>query len=102
METSIEKRNNDLNQSMLSVSSRVRTLENRSNELKVKLTECESSCQGVSNLFDQVEKQCKTNTRNIIHFDSRIKKARRKTRCPTSYSTSRRIRRDQIIKRKRT
>ena len=59
MESNIEKRIDDLNQSMLSVSSRVRTLENRSNELKAKITECESSCQGVSNLFDQVEKQCK-------------------------------------------
>jgi hypothetical protein len=46
--------------------------------LKAKITECESSCQGVSNLFDQVEKQCKTNTRNIIHFDSRIKKLEEK------------------------
>ena len=78
METNIEKRIDDLNQSMLSVSSRVRTLENRSNELKAKITECESSCQCVSNLFDQVEKQCKTNTRNIIHFDSRIKKLEEK------------------------
>jgi hypothetical protein len=78
METNIEKRIDDLNQSMLSVSSKVRTLENRSNELKAKVTECESSCQGVSNLFDQVEKQCKTNTRNIIHFDSRIKKLEEK------------------------
>ena len=75
IETNIEKRIDDLNQS---VSSRVRTLENRSNELKAKLTKCESSCQGVSNLFDQVEKQCKTNTRNIIHFDSRIKKLEEK------------------------
>jgi hypothetical protein len=33
METNIEKRIDELNQSMLSVSSRVRTLENRSNEL---------------------------------------------------------------------
>jgi chromosome segregation ATPase len=74
METNIEKRIDDLNQYMLSVSSRVRTLENRSNELKAKLTECKSSYQGVSNLFDQVEKQCKTNTRNIINFDSRMKK----------------------------
>jgi hypothetical protein len=39
METNIEKRIDDLNQSMLSVSSRVRTLENRSNELKAKITE---------------------------------------------------------------
>jgi hypothetical protein len=43
------------------------------------LTECESSCQDVSNLFDQVEKQCKTNTKNIIHFDSRIKKLEEKS-----------------------
>jgi chromosome segregation ATPase len=78
METNIKKCIDDLNQSMLSVSSRVRTLENRSNELKVKLTECESSYHGVSNLVDQVEKQCKTNTRNIIHFDSRIKKLEEK------------------------
>jgi hypothetical protein len=41
METNIEKRIDDLNQSMLSVSPRVRPLENRSNELKAKLTECE-------------------------------------------------------------
>ena len=41
METNIEKRIDDLNQSMLSVSSRVRTLDNRSHELKAKLTECE-------------------------------------------------------------
>ena len=41
METNIEKRIDDLNQSMLSVSPRVRPLENRSNELKTKLTECE-------------------------------------------------------------
>ena len=40
METNIEKRIDDLNQSMLSVSSRVRTLE-LSNKLKAKLTECE-------------------------------------------------------------
>ena len=37
METNIEKRIDDLNQSMFSVSSRVRTLENRSNELKAKI-----------------------------------------------------------------
>jgi BMFP domain-containing protein YqiC len=37
METNIEKRIDELNQSMLSVSSRVRTLENRSNELKAKI-----------------------------------------------------------------
>ena len=40
METNTEKRIDDLNQSMLSVSSRVRTLE-LSNKLKAKLTECE-------------------------------------------------------------
>ena len=39
-----------------------------------KLLECESNNQGVSNLFDEVEKQTKTNTRNIIHQDIRIKK----------------------------
>ena len=37
METNIEKRIDDLNQSMLSVSSRVRILENRPNELKAKI-----------------------------------------------------------------
>jgi DNA repair exonuclease SbcCD ATPase subunit len=78
METNIEKRIDDLDQYMLSVASRVNTLENRSNELKAKLTECKSSYKGVSNLFDQVEKQCKTNTRNIINFDSRIKKLEEK------------------------
>ena len=48
------------------------------NELKAKLIECKSSYQDVSNIFDQVEKQCITNTRNIIHFDSRITKLEEK------------------------
>jgi chromosome segregation ATPase len=99
METNIEKRIDDLNQSMFSVSSRVITLENRSNELKAKLTECESSCQGVSNLVDQVEKQYRTNIRNIIHFDSRIKKLEDK---PVVQPVIQPVRRNQIIKRKRT
>jgi chromosome segregation ATPase len=59
---------------MLSVSSRVRSLETQTTELNKKLLECETSCQGVSNLFDEVEEQTKSNTRNIIHHDSRIKK----------------------------
>jgi septal ring factor EnvC (AmiA/AmiB activator) len=33
-----------------------------------------SSCQGISNLFDNADKQIKTNTRNIIHQDQRLKK----------------------------
>jgi hypothetical protein len=36
--------------------------------------ECESSCQAMSNLFDNADKQIKTNTRNIIHRDQRLKK----------------------------
>jgi hypothetical protein len=42
-----------------------------STDLTVKVTECESSCQGVSNIFDNADKQIKTNTRNIIHQDQR-------------------------------
>ena len=73
MEDNIEKRIDDLNQSMLSVSARVRTLENNTDEMNKKLVECETSCQGLSNLFDKADSQIKLNTRNIIHQDSRIK-----------------------------
>jgi len=68
---------------MLSVSSRVRSLETRTTELNKKLLECETSCQGVSNLVDEVEKQTKTNTRNIIYHDSRIKKLETLEKQPT-------------------
>lgn len=59
---------------MLSVSSIVRSLETQTTELNKKLLEYESNSQGFSNLFDEVEKQTKTNTRNIIHQDIRIRK----------------------------
>lgn len=74
MEKNMDSRINELHQSMLSVSSRVRSLETQTTELNKKLLECETSCQGVGNLFDEVEEQTKSNTRNIIHHDSRIKK----------------------------
>jgi hypothetical protein len=74
METRMIKSVDDLKKEILSVSVRVRKLENLSTNLTVKVTECESSCQGVSNLFDNADKQIKTNTRNIIHQDQRLKK----------------------------
>ena len=74
MEKNIDNGINEFHQSMLSVSSRVRSLETLTTELNEKLLECESNNQGVSNLFDEVEKQTKTNTRNIIHQEIRIKK----------------------------
>ena len=74
METTMIKSVDDLKKEILSVSGRVRKLENLSTDLTVKVTECESSCQGVSNLFDNADKQIKTNTRNIIHQDQRLRK----------------------------
>ena len=72
METTMIKSVDDLKKEILSVSGRVRKLENLSTDLIVKVTECESSCQGGSNLFDNADKQIKTNTRNIIHQDQRL------------------------------
>ncbi|VDI31905.1 Hypothetical predicted protein [Mytilus galloprovincialis] len=60
METSMEKRLDDLKQDFLTVSARVRTLENQASDVNKKLSDCETSCQGVSNLFDQVSGQVKT------------------------------------------
>lgn len=74
METSMEKRLDDLKQDFLTVSARVRTLENQASDFNKKLSDCETSCQGVSNLFDQVSGQVKTNRRNINNHDTRIKK----------------------------
>ncbi|VDI44432.1 Hypothetical predicted protein [Mytilus galloprovincialis] len=74
METSMEKRLDDLKQDFLTVSARVRTLENQASDVNKKLSDCETSCQGVSNLFDQVSGQVKTNRRNINNHDTRIKK----------------------------
>jgi hypothetical protein len=56
----------------LSVSVKVRTLENNMTEFSKKMTECETSCQGLSSLFDKADKQIKLNTRNLIHQDQRI------------------------------
>jgi hypothetical protein len=74
METTMIKGVDDLKKEILSVSVRVRKLENLSTDLTIKVTECESSCQGVSHRFDNVDKQIKTNTRNIIHHDQRHNK----------------------------
>ncbi|CAC5409212.1 unnamed protein product [Mytilus coruscus] len=61
METNMEKRLDDLKQKFLTVSARVRTLENQASDFIKKLSDFETSCQGVSNLFDQVTGQVKTN-----------------------------------------
>lgn len=72
MEKNIEKRLDGIKQEILSVSGRVRTLENQATEFHKKLSDCETSCQGVSNLFDKANAQIKQNTRNIIHQNTRI------------------------------
>lgn len=79
METSMEKRLDDLKQDFLTVSARVRTLENQASDFNKKLSDCETSCQGVSNLFDQVNGQVKTNRRNVNNHDMRIKKLEENT-----------------------
>jgi chromosome segregation ATPase len=63
----------------LAVSASVRFLEDKVTNFRKKLTECENSCQGVNNLFDQADSQIKHNTRNIIHQDTRIKKLEEKS-----------------------
>lgn len=78
METNIEKRLDDLKQNFLAISARVRTLETKASDFSRKLTECENSCQGVSNLFDKVNGQVQANTRNIINQDIRIRKLEEK------------------------
>ena len=90
METNIDKRIDELKQSMLSVSARVRELETLTKDMKMKASECESSCNGVSNLFDKIEEQTKKvenqtklNTRNLIQQDTRIKKLEEQPRVQT-------------------
>ena len=75
---------------MLSVSARVRELDTSTNDMKMKISECESSCNGVSNLCDKfeeqtkkVEIQTKLNTRNLIQQDNRIKKLEEQPRVQT-------------------
>ncbi|CAC5397949.1 unnamed protein product [Mytilus coruscus] len=79
METNMEKRLDDLKQDFLTVSARVRTLENQASDFIKKLSHCETSCQGVSNLFDQVTGQVKTNRRNINNHGTRNKKLEENT-----------------------
>ena len=74
MEKNLGKRLDDMKADLPAVSARVRSLEDKVTNFRKKLTECENSCQGVSNLFDQADSQIKHNTRNIIHQDTRIKK----------------------------
>ena len=72
METNIDKRLDELKQAYLSVSAKLRALENGLSEFNKKMTECETSCQGLSNLFDKADRQIKLNTRNLILQDQRI------------------------------
>lgn len=72
MESKMDKRLEELKQAYLSVSAKVRTLENDMTEFSKKMAECEMSCQGLSNLFDKTDKQIKLDTRNLIHQDQRI------------------------------
>ena len=73
MEKNMGKRLDDMKADFLAVSARVRSLEDKVTNFRKTLTECENSCQGVNNLFDQADSQIKHNTRNIIHQDTRIK-----------------------------
>jgi hypothetical protein len=75
---------------MLSVSARVRELDTLPNDMKMKISECESSCNGASNLCDKIEEQTKKveiqtklNTRNLIQQDNRIKKLEEQPRVQT-------------------
>ena len=72
MESKMDKRLEELKQAYLSVSAKVRTLENNMIEFSKKMAECEMSCQGLSNLFDKADEQIKLNTRNLIQQDQRI------------------------------
>ena len=78
MEKNMGKRLDDMKADFLAVSARVRSIEDKVTNFRKTLTECENSCQGVSNLFDQADSQIKHNTRNIIHQDTRIKKLEEK------------------------
>ena len=78
MEINVDKRLEGLKQYFLSVSSRVRSLENKVSDFNKKISECETSCQGVSDLFDEMDHRVKCNTRNVIHHDIRIKKLEEK------------------------
>lgn len=73
MESKMVKNINELKSETLAISGRVRRLEGQTSEIAKKVTECESSCQGVSNLFDKLDRQIKLNARNIILQDARIK-----------------------------
>jgi archaellum component FlaC len=78
MEKNMGKRLDDMKADFLAVSARVRSLKDKVTNFRKTLTECENSCQGVNNLFDQADSQIKHNTRNIIHQDTRIKKLEEK------------------------
>jgi hypothetical protein len=55
MEKNMGKRLDDMKADFLAVSARVRSLEDKVTNFRKTLTECENSCQGVSNLFDQAD-----------------------------------------------
>lgn len=74
LEANMNKRVDELNQSINLVSSRVSDLEKGTHGLESRVNECVNSCEGVSNLFDKANTQIKQNTRNIIHQDGRLKK----------------------------
>ena len=63
MEKNMGKRLDDMKADFLAVSARVRSLEDKVTNFRKTLTECENSCQGVSNLFDQADSQIKHDTR---------------------------------------
>ena len=85
MDIGIDQKFEYIRQEILAVSARVRTLESAIADFRVNISDCESSCQGVSNLFSiklrknikNAELQIKTNTRTLIHQDTRIKEIER-------------------------
>lgn len=72
LDKKIDKRINDLNDKLLSVITRVSKIEKDTSELHKKFTICEESCQGVSNLFDNLEQQVKINARKITKSEQKL------------------------------
>lgn len=73
METKMIQSLNEMKKDLIEVSGRVRKLEGQTADLTKRVIECESSCEGVSNLFDQLKNQIQTNSRNITHQNGKIK-----------------------------
>jgi hypothetical protein len=56
----------------LAISARVRSLEDKVTNFRKTLTECENSCQGVNNLFDQADSQIKHNRWTVQIYNKQL------------------------------